>query len=477
MSPNSEPQLLRRLAGFVTEFRERRIPPEIMHAAARCVVDWMAATVPGGRQPPATLLIRALAAEMNAAGGSDRGTGTGGGAGTGIDGGTGGATLIPSGRLTGARVAALINGCAAHTIEFDDIYRDALYHPGAPTISTALAIGQQRHCSGEVFLRAVIAGYELSTRIGVVVQPVHYNFWHTTGTVGTFGAAAAAASVMGLDAERCAHALATSGTLAAGLQQAFRSHSMSKPMHAGHAAETGLTAALAAEQGVSGTLDILEGPRGFGAAMSDNPDFSRTLEQLETFNIPHMTFKNYSACGHTFAAIDAARELRARHDLRGTDIAHVEIATYATALEVAGNPDPRTAFEAQFSLPYCVGVALVTGSTRLEAFSEERLRDPVVRSLMQRTVLTVDPRADAAYPKQRAATVTLDTRDGRHLESHAPTRKGDPDNPLSDAELSDKFMELVAPITGDVAATTLLAVLWNLGSVADIARLPLPAVP
>jgi len=452
MSLNSEPLILRQLAGFAVSFRDRPIAADILHAAIRCVVDWMAATVPGGRQAPATLLASALASEMN----------------------IGSAVLIPSGRRAGARAAALINGCGAHTIEFDDIYRDALYHPGAPTISAALAIAQERHVSGDLLLRAIIAGYELSTRIGVVVQPAHYRFWHTTGTVGTFGAAAATATIIGLDSEGCAHALASSGTLAAGLQQAFRSHSMSKPMHAGHAAETGLLAALAAEQGVSGTLDILEGPRGFGAAMSDSPDFSRALEHLESFNIPHMTFKNYSACGHTFAAIDAARELRSRYGLHSADIDRIEIATYATALEVAGNPDPHTAFEAQFSLPYCVSVAFVTGSARLEAFGPERLQDSTLRSLMTRTVLSVDPDADAAYPKQRAATVTVTTRDGRRLAVYAPTRKGDPDNPLSDAELTDKFMELVAPITGGETASQLLTVLWDLGSFPNVADLPLP---
>ncbi len=446
--------ILRRLAEFVGEFRTRAIPRDAGHAAARCLVDWMAATIPGGVQPPATLLALALDGEV----------------------GTGAAVLIPSGQRAGARAAALINGCAAHTIEFDDIYRDALYHPGAPTIGAALAIGQQRHANGDLFLRAVIAGYELSTRIGVVVQPSHYNFWHTTGTVGTFGAAAAAATVLGLDAERCAHALATSGTLAAGLQQAFRSHSMSKPMHSGHAAETGLMAALAAERGVTGTLDILEGPRGFGAAMSNSPDFARTLEDPGAFNIQHMTFKNYSACGHTFAAIDAVRELRARYSLVPADVERIEIASYAKALEVAGNPDPHTAFEAQFSLPYCVAVALATGSARLEAFTDERLRDSVVRSLLTRTELRVDPQADAVYPRQRAASVTIRTWDGRVLSAHAPTRKGDPDNPLSDAELSDKFMELVAPIAGTAAAREFLAVLWDIESLSDLAVLPLPAI-
>ena len=454
MSLNTESMILRQLASFVAGLRTRELPRDVMHAATRCIVDWMAATIPGGNQPPATLLAIALGDEM----------------------GIGMAALIPSGQKAGARAAALINGCAAHTIEFDDIYRDALYHPGAPTISAALAIAQERHVNGDLFLRSVIAGYELSTRIGVVVQPTHYNFWHTTGTVGTFGAAAAAATVLGLDSEGCAHALATSGTLAAGLQQAFRSDSMSKPLHSGHAAETGLLAALAAQRGVTGTLDILEGPRGFGAAMSNNPDFSRALGDINAFNIRHMTFKNYSACGHTFAAIDAARGLRSQHQLAPRDLESIQIATYGKALEVAGNPSPRTVFEAQFSLSYCVAVALATGSARLEAFTQDRLQDPSVRALMSRTQLSVDALAESAYPRQRAVTVTLRTRDGRTLTAHAPTRKGDPDNPLSDAELSDKFRELVAPITGPTAAHDLLSILWKIESVADLATLPLPAV-
>ncbi len=446
--------VLRQLATFVREFRSREIPRQAWHAASRAVVDWMAATIPGGTRPPATLFAAALGSEL----------------------GSGRAVLIPSGHVAAPRAAALINGCAAHTIEFDDIYRDALYHPGAPTISAALAIAQDRRASGDLFLRSVIAGYEVSTRIGVVVQPAHYNFWHTTGTVGTFGAAAAAATVLDLDAERCAHALATSGTLAAGLQQAFRSHSMSKPLHAGHAAETGLLAALGAEQGVTGTLDVLEGPRGFGAAMSNNPDFARTLDDLSAFNIQHTTFKNHAACGHTFAAIDAVRTLRERHGLTSVAVERIQIATYAKALEVAGNPDPHTPFEAQFSLPYCVGVALATGSARLDAFTDERIRDPGVRALMACTELSVDPRAEAGYPGHRAATVTVITADGQRFTEHAPTRKGDPDNPLTDDELSEKFVELVAPVTGGSAARDFLSLLWRLDSAPDLAELKLPAV-
>jgi 2-methylcitrate dehydratase PrpD len=237
-----------------------------------------------------------------------------------------------------------------------------------------------------------------------------------------------------------------------------------------------LLAALGAERGVTGAPDILEGARGFGAAMSNNPDFDRALDDVTSFNIRHMTFKNYSACGHTFAAIDAVRTIRARSDLVAADVERIDIATYAKALEVAGNPNPHSAFEAQFSLSYVVAAALITGSARMEAFTDERIGDPDIRALMTRIHLSVDPQAEAVYPRQRAATVTLRTRAGQVLSEHAPTRKGDPDNPLSDEELSDKFNELASPIFGAAPARELLAVLWRLDELGDLSTLPLPPV-
>jgi 2-methylcitrate dehydratase PrpD len=184
--------------------------------------------------------------------------------------GGGGAVCYVSGRQVPLRHAALLNGTASHTVEFDDIYRYAVYHPGCPTIAAALAAAQTRGADMDLLLRAMIAGYEVSCRIGVAVQPSHYDFWHTTGTVGTFGAAAAVAVALNCDAERTAHAVATCATMASGLQQAFRGEGMSKPLHPGHAAEAGAMAAMAAARGMTGALDVLHGPAGFAAATSED---------------------------------------------------------------------------------------------------------------------------------------------------------------------------------------------------------------
>ncbi|MBI3374602.1 MAG: MmgE/PrpD family protein [Betaproteobacteria bacterium] len=427
-------------AAFAENYRRQPIAPQVMHHAKRAVIDLYAAMFPGAVVAPATLLERSLAEEL------DRGT-----------------ARLALGRKATVRAAALINGSAAHTVEVDDIFRDGIYHPGAPTIPAALALAQAQGISGEGFLRAVIVGYEISTRIGALMGRAHYKYWHNTGTIGCFGACAAAAEVLALDRKRFANALATVATFSAGLQQAFRMDSMSKPLHAGRAAEAGVSAALAAREGVTGSLDMLEGEAGFGRAMGDAPDWERALKTLgREFHITQMTFKNHACCGHTFAAIDGALAVQARMRIAAGDIKKVTIGTYKAALDVAHYETPHTPAEARFSLKYVVASALVHGSVRLAAFEPARLEDKATRELMQHIEVTVDRHLDLSFPAQRAARVAIEARDGRHEEFLQPTRKGDPDAPLSDEELCSKFLELASPVLGEERARALLARLWRL---------------
>ena len=444
--------ILQELADYAAAERTAPLSAEVMHHAKRAVVDWFAALIPGGVIPPATLLTEALEQES----------------------GRGGSIIYPSGRRTSMRDGALVNATAAHAVEFDDIFRDAVYHPGCIVVAAGLAASQARGVSGERFLRAVIAGVEVSTRIGVVVNPAHYRYWHTTGTVGTFGAAAAVGTVLDLDAVQLAHAMATAATWAAGLRHAFLSDAMSKPLHAGHAAEVGALAALAAARGVTGVLDILEAPGGFGQAMSEECDWSGATDGLgERYNIGHLTIKNHGCCGHTFAAIDGILALCEGNDVSSADVESIEVRTYGTALEVAGNPDPETPFEAKFSIAFVVATALIHGKVRLDAFTDERVSDPHIRSLMSRVEVVRDDELDALFPQQRAAHVTIRCRGGALLEYYQPTRKGDPDDPLSDAELEEKYRELTSPVVGSAAADSLLEQIWMLES-ADSRLLELP---
>ncbi len=452
--------VLQRFADYAAGLTEADLTADAVDAAKRAVIDWFASVLRGGLEPPATLLADAF---------SDS---------------AGPAILYPSGRTADPRTAALINGAASHTIEFDDIYRDGLYHPGSPVISATLALTHAKGVAGGVFLCGVIAGYEVSNRMAVAVNPAHYEYFHTTGTIGAFGAAAGAASVLGLDGEKTAHAMANAGTMAAGLQQAFRADAMAKPMHAANAAQVGVTLALAAEKGVTGALDILDGERGFGAAMCkdpDNPtrpsgpDWEAAADDLgRSFTIERMTFKNHAACGHAHAAIDGVLALRNKHELKPGDIARIRVGSFRKAREITGGNNPRTVFEAKFSLAYCAAVALREGRVRLDAFSAELLQDQELRDLMEKVEVTVDAEIEAEFPKRRAARVTIETTGGETFEHYSPTRKGDPDNPLSDDELAEKFLEITTPVLGGEGAPAFLDRLWRLDETDDLTALPLP---
>ncbi|MGH8633798.1 MAG: MmgE/PrpD family protein [Burkholderiales bacterium] len=432
--------LLETIADYAVKEQTAKLPKEVIHHAKRAVVDWHASLLPGSRIAPATLLEQALADELDH-----------------------GRARLASGRRATMRAAALINGAASHAVEFDDIWRDAVYHPGSPVISAALASAQAQGASGERFLRGVIVGYEVSTRIGDAVMPSHYKFWHTTGTVGTFGAAAAVATLLGCSREQFVHALGNAGTFAAGLQQAFRSEAMAKPLHGGNAAEGGALAALAAARGVTGVADILEGEVGFGAAMSVNPDWSRATRGLGSdYHITRITFKNHGCCGHNFAALDAVLALMREHGFTHRDVRKVRIATYKGGLDIVDNPRPEGDYQARFSIQYTVAHALVHGSVRLNAFAPERLGDPDVRALMQKIECVADAELSRSFPRQRAARVEIELADGRRLAHFQATRKGDPEMPLTDAELNDKYLELAAPVIGDPAARALLERLWRL---------------
>jgi 2-methylcitrate dehydratase PrpD len=440
-----------RLAEHAKQVRTQGISDATSLAATRAVLDWFAATVAGTVMEPARVLTAALLDESPA--GSSR--------------------LVADGRATSTRTAALINATASHTAEMDDIFRDGIYHPGSPTVGAAFAVGERVGASGADLLRAVTIGYDIGDRIAAAVNPAHYRYWHTTGTVGTLGAAAAAADLLGLDTVRYAHALATAATTAAGLQQAFRSDAMSKPLHAGHAAEAGVLAALAAARGYTGALDILEGKAGFGAAMSQDVDWERVLAQLSgTPAITEATVKNHSCCGHTFAAVDAALELRAQ-GVAADDIAGITVETAITAATVAGNADPKTAFEAKFSTAYCVAAALVTGSVRLRAFEDATLGDARIRDLMRRVTVVGDPAMEAVFPGRRVARVTVTDRANGTRVAERQTRKGDPDDPLTTDELRDKFRDLSVPVLGQDRAGRLEDALWRLAELPDLSAIPL----
>ncbi len=414
------------LADLAANWRHRELGESVTWATRRVILDWFATTLPGCVLPPATLLAKALA--------DDRGSGR--------------AICYVDGQPASARHAALLNACASHTVEFDDIFKDGGYHPGSPTVSAALAVAQDRGASLEQLHRAIIAGYEVGCRVSLAIQPSHYRYWHTTSTVGTLGAAVATAMLLGADAERVAHAIALASSFAGGHQQNLQGEGMAKALHPGHAADAGILAGMAAAHGVTASLDSLHGDKGFAAATSASTgDWATALEGLGTWTpIMRMTVKNHGCCGHIFPALDGLRLLQAREDFAAKDIDSIHVAGYGATYQMCDRANPRSAQEARFSLQYCIAAQSVLGAVRLAAFAPEALAHPAIRALMARVSVSEDAELAAAYPKRRMARLLVSLKDGRQLEHFQGTRKGDPEDPLSDGELVAKFDELAGSV-------------------------------
>ncbi|OBA00758.1 MmgE/PrpD family protein [Halomonas sp. G11] len=421
---NTFPNPLERLALAANHWNTRPLRAEVEWAARRALLDWFATTLPGCNQAPATLLSDAFSATR----------------------GEGKAVCYVDGRLGSPRYAALLNATASHTVEFDDIFKDGGYHPGSSTIAAALAVAQDIQASREQLHRAIIGGYEVGCRIALAIQPSHYRFWHTSATVGTLGAAVATAMLLGATSEQIGHAMGLASSFAGGHQQNLQGEGMVKPLHAGHAADAGLMAGMAAVKGVTASLDSLHASNGFAAATSDSTgNWAAALEGLDEWTpITCMTVKNHGCCGHIFPALDGLKALQASAPIKAESIESIHIEGYSATYSMCNRPVPSSAQEARFSIQYCIAAYLVLGRVRLQAFEPSALEDARIRALMPK--VTVSERADIAarYPRQRMANIMVTTVDGYTYQHLQETRKGDPEDPMTDAELFEKYQELAS---------------------------------
>jgi 2-methylcitrate dehydratase PrpD len=362
-------------------------------------------------------------------------------------------------------VAAQVNGALSHIVEMDDVERESVTHPAAVVIPAALAMAEQTRATGCDFLAAVVAGYEVMVRIGAALGPEHYRRFHNTATAGVFGAAAAAGWLLGLDENQLVWALGNAGTQAAGLWQFNEEGALTKPLHPGRAAANGVLAATLAQLGLTGARRILEGERGFFAALAPQGEPQRVAEQLgdagQPLRVHAISIKPHASCRHTHAPIDAALALRGQLPA-DPDIAAIHIGTYRAALALCDKPDPHTAPDAKFSLQYCVASALLRGRAGLAEFSDAALAEPTVRALLPRFKVAVGAARESAYPACWSAEVAVTLADGRRFVASQDRPKGDPENPLSEAELESKFCELAA-YGGWTAAQVQGAIAWLRG--------------
>ena len=339
--------------------------------------------------------------------------------------------------------ALLMDAGPANVEEMDDMHRGAILHPG-PVVMPALAsLTRSHHLGAARTLDAVVRGYETMIRVGRAVGAQHYYFWHNTATAGVFGSAAACANALQLPLEQAVWALGNAGTQAAGLWQVRLEPVMSKQLHTAHAAWAGMTAASLAAAGLTGPEYILEGERGFFAAMCQGADIELVNQQEPDWLIHGTSFKPWAACRHTHAVIDCVLALREQMGGQPFAFSDCVVSSFNDALSICDNPQPQTRTEAKFSLQYCVAAAAQFGPLQPQHFDSELLARLDLQEAAGKVRLQKDAAINAAYPAHYGAKVITHFANGQVMSQHVTDALGDPEKPLSQQAVFDKAQSLM----------------------------------
>ncbi|HEX2150911.1 MAG TPA: MmgE/PrpD family protein, partial [Stellaceae bacterium] len=359
--------------------------------------------------------------------------------------------------------AALVNGAAGHALDYDDVNLAMPGHPSVAILPGLMALAEQRQSTGREVITAFVAGYETACRIGSAMRPGHYDLgFHATGTVGCFGAAAACARLLGLDAEATGRALGIAGTQASGLKSQFGT--MCKPFHAGKASHNGLLAARLASRGFSSRPDIVECEQGF--ALTHGPDFrsdAALADPPNGFHILANLFKYHAACYLTHGPIETARAVRDRHHVMPEQIARVTLRLDRSCDRVCNIPAPTDGLEAKFSLRQTVAMALTGIDTAsLDAYSAVTANDPRLMALRDKVNLDFQD----GWP-QAAAEIEVALTDGSVRRASHDAGVPSADIAAQGARLAAKFDALAEPVLGSARAHELRRAIEGLDSLAD----------
>ena len=417
------------------------IPENILHEGKRCFINFLAVALYASRDPSLDILLKVF----NREGGGRH------------------ASIAGVGPRTTLQNAALANGYLGHLEDYDDTHFPTVIHPSSPTLPAALAVGEQMASSGRDALVASIVGMEVCCRIGMAVHPYHYDAgWHITGTCGVFGSAIAAGRLLELDTRDMIQAMGIAGTQASGVREVFGS--MTKPFHPGRSAQSGVLAALLAQGGFSSSPTILEGRRGFGAVLSTETHWDRATDGLgEHWELQKNGLKPY-ACGVVIhPLIDAMIALRAKPGVSAEAVPSISARVHPLVLELVNRPDPQVGLEGKFSYQHSMAVGLIDGAAFPAQYTDDRVHDPAVAALRERIGATVD-----SAMAEDGAEVTLTLKSGISYRVIIANATGAPENPLTDAQLEDKFRVLTGDVLPKARVERLLNLLWNLDQVTHV---------
>jgi 2-methylcitrate dehydratase PrpD len=439
-----------RLAEFTVRTRLEDCPPAAMVAVRRATLDTLGVTLAGAGEPVAQILRRVLRAE----------------------GGAPLCTIIGTRARASTTAAALANGAAGHAHDFDDTNFTLMGHPSVPLLAATLAAAEAAMTDGASLALAYIVGFEVGAALGAALNPTHYERgWHATSSIGSLACAAAVAKIFDLDVGATRAALGIAASLASGLKENFGS--MTKPLHAGHAAQNGVWAALLAREGLSASDTALEGKQGYFAAFGGQGDVERAVgglgrgwQLLES----GIAVKPYPSCAFTHAAIDSLLALREEHRLDPEGVAHVEVGVTAVVPPVLLHTRPTTGLERKFSMQFCAAAALVDGRIDLDSFAEGP-PPPAIEKLMPRVTMVVDRTLPDEGEQHAWSRVTIQLSDGRVIVSPARGAHGHPDRPLSDQALRDKFLACASRTISREEAEAVADQIADLERVPDIRAL------
>ena len=454
-------------ARFIAELRYENLPMEALRISRRCVLDGLAVMLAGSEQPGMAPLLAYLKR-------------------------TGGA---PEARLVGdaatrlpAASAALWNGTAGHAMDWDDTQLAAgrarptglLMHPTVPPLAAALAVSdfiaaeRGTPVRGAEFLTGFNAGFELACKLAEAINPDHYmRGFHTSGTIGTFGACATVGKLLGLDAPAIAQAIGIAASSAAGIRANFGS--MTKPLHVGRAAQTGVTAVLLAREGFSANAEALDGKWGYLAVAGPGGDARPVLDGLGhpfTIESPGVSIKPYPSGVLTHPSMDAMRALMQEHRLSPADIRAVTLQAGSNVLEPIRFRTARTELEGKFSFAFLLSAIILRGRAGKAEFTDEFVSSPECQAMQQRIDTRFDPRIEAMGWDRIRSRIEVTTGDGRRLERWADERyRGGPDNPLSDSELEDKFRDCAGGLMEEEHIEATFDLVWSMDRAEDAGRL------
>ena len=437
------------LAAFSTDLRYEALPSEVVRAVKRHVIDTLGvalAAADAGVGSPVVESVRAWAGAREA-------------------------SIVGHDFGAPAPHAALANGTLAHALDFDDTHPESIVHPSAFVVPAALGAGEESGADGRTFIAACVAGYEVSTRIGAAAPGrFHARGLHTTGLCGTFGAAAVAGVLWGLTPTQMTHALGIAGSQSSGLFAYLEDGSETKRFHAGWAAQGGIVAADLARRGFTGPATIFEGPHGlFDTFLAgESHEHARLTRGLGSeWETTRIAIKPYPACHFVHAFMDACVGL----NVRAGDVEEITCAIAGPAVGIvceprAGRLNPATTYAAQFSLPFAVASAIVGGREGLDLFGEDARSDKRVLALAERVRHVVDDSIPTF-----GGRVTIQLRDGRVREADELVNRGHPDRPLSDEDVTAKFVANARRRLDNGAVEKLADVVWRLEEIDSIDQL------